>query len=271
MKKTACHAQGSPGRLANLQMIVANIPCTALVQGLLLFVVVVFWSSLSFGEVTIKWFGHSCFLIESSQGTKILTDPLGEETGYPLPEVMPDIITISHEHFDHNYVRPYRGKPKVIRGLTPDARDWEKIEETIKDVTVSNVFTYHDNKSGKKDGLNSIFIFQLEQLKIVHLGDLGHLLTEEQVKTLGEIDVLLIPIGGVVTIDPFEATDVLEQLRPKVTIPMHYRTPICTFMFYSTKNFIKDKTNVRQAEGNTIKVSKDNLPNSPEIVILDYK
>lgn len=238
---------------------------------LLLFLLIAFWSSVSFGEVTIRWFGHSCFLIESSEGTKILTDPLGEETGYPLPEVMPDIITISHEHFDHNYVRPYHDKPRIIRGLSPDGRSWEKIEETIKDVAISNIFTYHDNKEGKKDGLNSIFLFQLEGLRIAHLGDLGHLLTEEQIKALGEIDILLIPIGGIVTIDPVEASMVLEQLKPKIAIPMHYKTPPCTFTFYSTKYFIRDKTNVREVEGNTIKLSRDSLPDKPEIVILDYK
>ena len=238
---------------------------------LLLFVFIVSWSSLSFGEVTIRWFGHSCFLIESSQGTKILTDPLGEETGYPLPEVMPDIITISHEHFDHNYVRPYRNRPKVIRGLTTDGTDWERIEETVKDVTISNVFTYHDNKGGKKDGLNSIFILQLEGLKIVHMGDLGHPLTEEHVKALGGIDVLLIPIGGVTTINPLEANEVIEQLKPKIVIPMHYKTPSCTFTLYTTKNFIKDRTNVRKAGSNTLSLSKGSLPNSPEIVILDYE
>lgn len=238
---------------------------------LLLFVFIVSWSSLSFGEVTIKWFGHSCFLIESSQGTKILTDPLGEETGYPLPEVMPDIITISHEHFDHNYVRPYRNRPKVIRGLTTDGTDWERIEETVKDVTISNVFTYHDNKGGKKDGLNSIFILQLEGLKIVHMGDLGHPLTEEHVKALGGIDVLLIPIGGVTTINPLEANEVIEQLNPRIAIPMHYKTPPCTFTLYTTKNFIKDRTNVRKAGSNTLSLSKGSLPNSSEIVILDYE
>lgn len=238
---------------------------------LLLFVFIVSWSSLSFGEVTIKWFGHSCFLIESSQGTKILTDPLGEETGYPLPEVMPDIITISHEHFDHNYVRPYRNRPKVIRGLTTDGTDWERIEETVKDVAISNVFTYHDNKGGKKDGLNSIFILQLEGLKIVHMGDLGHPLTEEHVKALGGIDVLLIPIGGVTTINPLEANEVIEQLKPRIVIPMHYKTPPCTFTLYTTKNFIKDRTNVRKAGSNTLSLSKGSLPNSPEIVILDYE
>ncbi|HLA36849.1 MAG TPA: MBL fold metallo-hydrolase [Candidatus Brocadiales bacterium] len=262
MKKTAYRTPGGFA-LANYRQVL-NLP-------LLLFVFIVSWSSLSFGEVTIKWFGHSCFLIESSQGTKILTDPLGEETGYPLPEVMPDIITISHEHFDHNYVRPYRSRPKVIRGLTTDGKDWERIEETVKDVTISNVFTYHDNKGGKKDGPNSIFVFQLEGLRIVHTGDLGHLLSEEQIKALGQIDVLLIPIGGVTTISPFEANEVLEQLRPKIAIPMHYKTPVCTFTLYSTKHFIKDKTNVRKVGSNTLSLSKGSLPNSPEIVILDYE
>ena len=103
------------------------------------------------------------------------------------------------------------------------------------------------------------------------MGDLGHLLTEEHIKALGEIDVLRIPIGGVTTINPLEANEVIEQLKPRIAIPMHYKTPPCTFTLYTTKNFIKDKTNVRKVGSNTLSLSKGSLPNSPEIVILDYE
>lgn len=221
--------------------------------------------------LTIQWFGHATFLLESSQGTKILTDPLGEETGYALPQVIPDIITISHEHFDHNYVRPYKDIPKVIRGLSPDAKEWQNINETIKDVKMYTVPTYHDKREGKDRGKNSIFVFLIDELRLAHLGDLGHTLTPEQIKAVGELDVLLIPTGGVFTIDPWEATEVIKQLNPRIVIPMHFRTQDCSFNIYSIKPFVKDKTNVRRVEGNTLKLEKGSLPEGTEIVILGYK
>ncbi|MFN3467723.1 MAG: MBL fold metallo-hydrolase, partial [Candidatus Brocadiales bacterium] len=139
MKKTAYQARGGLALVKYGQVL--NL-------SLLLFVLMAFWSSLSFGEVTIRWFGHSCFLIESSQGTKLLTDPLGEETGFPLPEVMPDIITISHEHFDHNYVQMAKGNPKVLRGLKDGGKDWAHVQEQVGKVTITTVPTYHDGSKG---------------------------------------------------------------------------------------------------------------------------
>ncbi len=228
-------------------------------------------SAYAAGEVTIKWFGHSCFLIESSQNTKVLTDPLGEETGYDLPNVMPDIITISHEHFDHNYVRPYKDLPIVLRGEDAHGRDWQVINETIKDVSIYTVGTFHDNYEGKRDGKNSAFVFLVDGLRIVHLGDLGHLLSKEQIKAIGTPDILFIPTGGVTTIDYVEAASVIEQLRPKIAIPMHFNTPACKFTLFGVRRFIKGKERVRVLEGNTLRVSKDSLPSESTIIVLNYK
>ncbi|MFQ5863401.1 MAG: MBL fold metallo-hydrolase [Candidatus Brocadiales bacterium] len=233
----------------------------------------ILWGNIAHatGEVTIKWFGHSCFLIESSQGTKVLTDPLGEETGYNVPDVMPDIITISHEHFDHNYVRPYKDLPIVLRGEDSHGRDWQMVEETIKDVSIYNVGTYHDDLRGKRDGKNSAFVFIVDRLRIVHLGDLGHLLSEEQIEAIGTPDILFIPTGGVSTIDYEEAAAVVGQLKPRITIPMHFKTAACKFTLFRANRFIRGKNNTQIISGNTLVVSKDTLPNKPKIVVLHYK
>ena len=238
-----------------------------------LFIGSIFYGGIVYaaGEVTIKWFGHSCFLIESSQGTKVLTDPLGEETGYKLPDVMPDIITISHEHFDHNYVRPYKDIPKVLRGEDSHGRDWQTIKETIKDVSIYTVSTYHDNVQGKRDGKNSVFVFTVDGLRIVHLGDLGHLLSKEQIDAIGAPDILFIPTGGAYTIDYLEAASVIEQLKPKIVIPMHFKTPTCEFTLFGVTRFIKDKENVSAIKGEPLIVSKDTLPEKTEIVTLHYE
>ncbi|MEE9200377.1 MAG: MBL fold metallo-hydrolase [Candidatus Brocadiales bacterium] len=223
------------------------------------------------GDITIRWFGHSCFLIESSQGTKILTDPVGEETGYDLPDVMPDIVTISHEHFDHNYVRPYTNSPVILRGEDFHGRGWQTIKEEIKDVKIHNIGTYHDDVQGKKSGKNSVFIIEVDGLRLVHLGDLGHLLTGEQIEAIGTPDVLFIPTGGAYTIDYLEADDVIKQLKPGIAIPMHFKTPACKFTLFGVKRFLKGKDNARVPGKNSIVVNKESLPDETEIVVLDYK
>ncbi len=240
---------------------------------LVLFTGLIFWCGVvhASGEVTIKWFGHSCFLIESSQGTKLLTDPMGEETGYDLPDVMPDVITISHEHFDHNYVRPYTNNPIILRGEDVHGRGWQTAKATVKDIEIYNVGTYHDDVQGRRDGKNSVFVFNVDGLKIVHLGDLGHLLSKEQIEAIGKPDVLFIPTGGAYTIEYVEAASVVDQLKPSVVIPMHFKTPACKFTLFGVKRFLKDKENVRVLGGNTITVSKDTLPDETEIVIPTYK
>ncbi len=243
---------------------------------LVLFIGSIFWSGVvnAAGEVTIRWFGHSCFLIESSQGTKLLTDPLGEETGYDLPDVVPDIITISHEHFDHNYVRPYKvdpNDPVVLRGEDVHGRSWHTVKEETEDVSIYNIRTYHDEYEGRKDGKNSVFVFIIDGLRIVHLGDLGHLLSREQIEAIGVPDVLFIPTGGAYTIDYQEAAKVIDQLKPKIAIPMHFKTPACKFTLFGVKRFIEGKENVRVPGENKIVVSKDTLPGETEIVVLNYK
>ncbi len=224
------------------------------------------------GDVSIRWFGHSCFLITSSQGTKLLTDPVGEETGYKLPDVMPDIITISHEHFDHNYIRPYMDNdPVVFRGEDSHGRDWQKTEAKVKDIDIYSVGTYHDNSQGKKDGKNSAFVFLVDGLRIVHLGDLGHLLTEEQIKAIGTPDVLFIPTGGNYTIEFIQAAEVIKQLQPKIVMPMHFKTPACNFTLFSVKRFLKEMKNVRVLLETSIVVNKDTLPGETEVVSLRYE
>jgi L-ascorbate metabolism protein UlaG (beta-lactamase superfamily) len=215
----------------------------------------------------LTYFGHATFLLESDD-TSILIDPFNEQVGYPFPDVRPTAVTVSHEHFDHNYVQVARGSARVIRGLREGGKDWAQVAEQVGPVRISAVPCYHDTTSGSERGKNAIFVFEAEGLRVVHGGDLGHTLTPQQVSAVGRPDVLMIPVGGYYTIGPREADAVIGQLHPRVVIPMHYKTdanrdwPIGTL-----DDFLRGKTRVRQV-GHTTTISPPALPAEPEIWVM---
>ncbi|MCX7015665.1 MAG: MBL fold metallo-hydrolase [Candidatus Sumerlaeota bacterium] len=171
----------------------------------------------------ITWLGQSCFLIESKE-VRILIDPFGAKVGYPVHPLKADIVTVSHEHFDHNNVDMAEDSPIVLRGLTKSGADWAKVDYQGKGVKIRTVGVYHDDASGAKRGKNAIFLYEIGGLRVVHTGDLGHPLSEEQVKQVGPVDILMICVGGYFTVGPEEATAVAKALKPRVLIPMHFKT-----------------------------------------------
>ncbi len=138
----------------------------------------------------IKWHGHSCFEITSEEGIVIVTDPYDESIGYSMPEVTAAIVTVSHEHYDHNNVGAIKGKPEVVKSAG---------EQICKGMRFYGVGTYHDTSRGAERGENTAFLFDVDELRLCHLGDLGHVLDESQLRSIKEkdVDVLFIPIGGV--------------------------------------------------------------------------
>ncbi len=223
-------------------------------------------------EVTFKWFGQACFFIETSQSTRIITDPM-TMGDYKIPaDIEPDIVTVSHEHFDHNQVGVVSGNPSVLRGLTSGGKDFASIQEKIKDVKIYAVPSYHDENQGKQRGKNAIFVFEFDGLKAVHLGDLGHELTAEQVEKIGAVDVVMIPVGGTYTIFGEVADKVISQLDPKMIVfPMHFKTDAASFLPYTGDDFAKGKQNVKKIEGNTFVLDVANPPGNPVYVVLNYK
>jgi len=169
--------------------------------------------------MNITWYGHSCFKIQTkphrgSEDITIFTDPFDKRIGLRPPQGNANIITISHSHYDHNNATALKGEPSII-----DAPG----EYSIKNIQIEGVDSFHDKKEGSERGRNAIFIIKSEDLKICHLGDLGHILSEDQVEKIGDIDVLMIPVGGKYTISPKEAENVVSQLEPKIILPMHYK------------------------------------------------
>jgi L-ascorbate metabolism protein UlaG (beta-lactamase superfamily) len=173
-------------------------------------------------SVTLTWFGQSTFLMSTSTGLKVLIDPTNPGTYNPPSVEGLDVITVSHEHGDHNYVQMAAGSPLIIRGLTQD--DYAKVDQTIKGVRIRTVPAYHDIQNGAQRGRNALFIFEMPGLRIAHLGDLAHKLDPQQVSAMGPIDILLTPMAGGPTMDSKTALEVIDQLKAKVVIPMHYAT-----------------------------------------------
>jgi L-ascorbate metabolism protein UlaG (beta-lactamase superfamily) len=222
----------------------------------------------------LTWYGQACFVLETAGGTRIVMDPIPKGIGYELPQgLKADIVTISHEHFDHNNVAFVAGKPRVLRGLTADKKGWTRIDEKLKDVSIRAVGVYHDGERGAKRGLDTVFIFEVGGVRIAHMGDLGHVLTDEQLARIGAVDVLLIPVGGTFTVDAPQATRVVEQMRPRLmVVPMHYKTDAVTIKeLEPVANFLEGKQNVRRETTNTIALSPMKPRPAAEIVVLPYR
>lgn len=209
----------------------------------------------------IKWLGHACFLITSEAGVKIITDPYPQGSGLsyaPITDTA-DIVVVSHDHFDHNSVSSVPGKPEVVTGSGT---------KTVKGIQFKGISTHHDESAGKERGSNTAFCFTVDGIKLCHLGDLGHRLTSEQIAGIGPVDILLIPIGSVFTIDAKTAGTVSEDLKPKVVIPMHFKTPKCDWPLNNIDDFTAGKTNVRRPNASEVEFKADKLPQTTEIVVL---
>jgi L-ascorbate metabolism protein UlaG (beta-lactamase superfamily) len=215
-------------------------------------------------EVSIKWLGHSMFLLTLDDKVKMVTDPFDKSVGYPMPDISADIVLVSHRHFDHDNVKAVKGKPEVVEGV---------VEKTVKGVKIKGIGAAHDEKGGALRGKDTIFVWELGRIRFAHLGDLGTMLSEAQIKEMGTIDVLFIPVGGFFTIDAAVASQVVSALNPKVVIPMHYKTAVMgpSFPISGVDEFLKDKKNVQKTGKNSIVFTKEKLPKETTIFVLDYK
>lgn len=164
----------------------------------------------------ITFLGHSSFKIKE-KGVVLVTDPFDPEmVGFKFPNVEADIVTISHKHKDHGRHDLVGGRPIVISAPG---------EYEIKNVGIIGIPTYHDSQEGKSRGDNVIYVMEFDNVRLVHLGDLGHELSDDVLGRIGDVDVLMVPVGGEYTIGPKLASDVVASIEPRIVIPMHYRTP----------------------------------------------
>lgn len=184
----------------------------------------------------IAWYGQACFrlTIKIKNGDKItiITDPFSKDVGLKPPRGSADIITVSHDHYDHNNVKNISGDPFIIEG--PGEYD-------VKGIFIKGIYSFHDNSKGEERGSNAIYVIKAEEMKICHLGDLGqNELSSAQLDQIGDVDVLMIPVGGTYTINGSEAVQIINQIGPKIVIPMHYKIPKLNIKLNNVDKFLEE-------------------------------
>jgi len=209
----------------------------------------------------IKWLGHACFLITSRDGLRVITDPyaVGGGINYSPIKETADVVLVSHDHDDHNNVSAVQGKPEVVKGSGT---------KTVKGIQFKGVATSHDASQGTQRGPNTVFCFTIDDLKLCHLGDLGHVLSPGQVAEIGAVDILFVPVGGFFTIEAIVANQVCDQLKPRTTIPMHFKTSKCAYPIASVDDFLKGKKDVRKVASSEVEFEPEKLSTATEIMLL---
>jgi L-ascorbate metabolism protein UlaG (beta-lactamase superfamily) len=207
-----------------------------------------------------KWLGHACSLISSRSGLRVITDPYAVGGGIdycPISESA-DFVVVSHEHGDRNNVLAVQGKPEIVKGSG---------EKDVKSIQFTGVAAFRDASQDQYRGPNAVFCLAMDDMKLCHLGDLGQLLSPGQVSEIGAVDVLFVPVGGFFTIDASVTSQVCDQLRPKIVVPMHFETLKCNNPLIGVKDFLKGKKDVRKAVGSEVEFERGKLPAATEIVL----
>lgn len=195
----------------------------------------------------ITWIGHSSFLIEDSHGIKLLTDPFDPSIGYSIYEGDADIVTISHYHFDHDYIKGVKGNPIIC----------DKVGDfNYCGITINGLPTFHDKVRGSKRGENIVYIWEMDGFRLCHLGDLGHTLLAEDIDKIGKIDVLFIPVGGNFTLDSSEASNVAKDIKSHIIIPMHYKTPLLSFPLAGVEDFLTEIKNGENINSSSLVITE---------------
>ena len=212
----------------------------------------------------VKWLGVACFLITGSNGLKIIMDPYeidprGNIKHAPINESA-DIVTVSHEHGDHNHVAAVRGRPEIIRGAGT---------HSVRGIEFLGVASYHDNVSGAQRGPNTIFCFTLDGVRVCHCADLGHMLDDKTLQAIGHVDVLIFPTGGPPqTLDLKDAVALWDKMKPGVVIPMHFLSPKLLFPKYGTEDLLKLRPDAIITGKNEVEFTAGKIP-SGQIMILE--
>jgi len=208
----------------------------------------------------ITWLGHSCFRIKSNSIT-IITDPYSPDLGYSLGKPTAQIVTVSHQHSGHSYVQGVGGEPRLV--TRPG-------EYEIGGVLIMGVAAFHDNEKGSEKGKNTVYVMHIGEVAVCHLGDLGHALTAEQVEELDKVDILLLPVGGISTIDASMAVEVVRQIDPKVVVPMHYKTEALSRKLEPVDKFLKEIGAEQVVSQPKLSLTRSSLPTTMQVVLLEY-
>jgi len=209
----------------------------------------------------ITWYGQSCFRLRS-RGLSVVTDPYGPEIGLKLPRLTATIVTVSHDHPDHNAIQAVKGNPFVISGPG---------EYEVEGIFVIGVSTAHDAKGGQEQGRNTAYLIEFEDLTICHLGDLGQVLNQEQIEQLNSVDVLLVPVGGRTALSGAKAAEVVGLLEPSIVIPMQYKIPGLAAPLDGASRFLKEMAVEAPEKIETLNITKSQLTEETRLVLLEPK
>ncbi len=212
----------------------------------------------------VRWHGHACFELVPREGPVIVLDPHdGYSIGIKPPSAQADIVLISHDHFDHNayavVAKPGADVLKMFVG-----------EKVVRGVRVRGIETFHDKVGGRRRGRNVVYVVEVEGLRVAHLGDLGHVLEPSHVEKMGSVDILLVPVGGTFTIGPEEAWEVIEAVKPRVAIPMHYWVKGMNLPLRPVEDFVskaREGWEVVRVGRSEVEVSRESLPERKVFVL----
>ena len=232
--------------------------------------------------LVIRWLGQACFLLTTAGGTHALIDPPNPQVGYHVAahSIPADIVFVSHNHPDHNYVEAAQGKPEIVEPLAGLCdTETSSLSDGSDGYKYKRLSAYHDNVQGAKRGLDTITVLRMGNLRVCHLGDLGQFsLMPAQVKAIGHVDILMIPVGGFFTIDGPQAAAIVAELHPRVILPMHYRTPALNpdlrAKLAPPDAFLaamRGKAQVVHVRARDLSLSPTTLPKKPTIYLLRYE
>jgi len=208
----------------------------------------------------INWYGHSCFKIKGKKAT-VITDPFSPDLGYTLGKQTANIVTVSHQHPGHSYIEGIDNGYKAVKAPG---------EYEISGVLIVGITAFHDAQKGEKRGKNNVFLMDIDEVSVCHLGDLGHSFTPAQIEQIDNVDILLLPVGGVSTIDATTAAEIVRQIEPQIVIPMHYKTDAIKRELAPVDNFLKEMGQKEVEPQANLSITKANLPLTTQVVVLSY-
>jgi L-ascorbate metabolism protein UlaG (beta-lactamase superfamily) len=213
-------------------------------------------------KIEITWLGHSCFKIKGKEAT-VLTDPYDESIGYALGEPKANIVTSSHPHPGHGFISGVGGQPRIVRGPG---------EYEIAGIFITGIATFHDSTKGSERGKNTVYLIEMDDMRLCHLGDLGHPLTAEQAEEIDSVDVLLVPVGGLSTIDAATAVETVRLLQPRIVIPMHFQTEVLRIQLAPVDRFLREMgIKAGLSAQPKLSINKTGLSEETQVVLLDYR
>jgi L-ascorbate metabolism protein UlaG (beta-lactamase superfamily) len=209
----------------------------------------------------ITWYGQSCFRLKT-RNASVVTDPCSKGVGYTIPRLRADLVTISYNHPDYSNCALIQGDAKIINGPG---------EYEVKGVFVTGIATDLKKNKGPERLKNTIYLFDFDGLTVCHLGVLDHIPSQAQLQALSDVDILLIPVGGVTTINANQAAEMIGLLEPRIVIPMHYKTKVIQAKLDTVSKFLKEMGVSEPTPSETLEIDKSSLPTETQVVVLNHK